>query len=83
MDQTLFDFNELLQDYVSLIGNFKPGDENGTIIKKSSPDEAKALQRLMDDIARPFVPEFKRQYTENSECILKYTLITTYVLISG
>ena len=53
------------------IGNFSPGEENGTIIKKSSQDESLALQRLMDDVLRPHVPEFKREIVKESdgECV--------------
>jgi 1D-myo-inositol-triphosphate 3-kinase len=50
-------------------GNFSPGEENGTIIKKSSCDEAKALSLLMNDALRPFVPEYRRDFVKNSECI--------------
>ena len=36
-------------------------------MKKSTIDEAQALQKLMSDILRPFVPEFRRQVTKDSE----------------
>ncbi len=49
------------------VGNFTPGEENGTIIKKSSLDESLALQRLMDDVLRQHVPEFKREIMKESD----------------
>ncbi|XP_019851731.1 PREDICTED: inositol-trisphosphate 3-kinase A-like isoform X2 [Amphimedon queenslandica] len=52
-------------------GNFSPGEENGTIIKKSSADEARALKSLMDDVVRPYVPEFRREYTRDAELYIE------------
>lgn len=52
----------LISSAVSLIGNFMPGGENGTIMKKSSENERKALQGLNEDSAmRNFVPEYRRE----------------------
>ena len=53
--------------YVFQLGNFTPGEENGTIIKKSSQDESSALQRLMDDVLRQHVPEFKKEIMKETE----------------
>lgn len=44
-----------------LAGNFMPGGENGTIMKKSGENERNALRQLLDDPLRNFVPEFKRE----------------------
>ena len=44
-----------------------PGGENGTIMKKSGPNERNALQALMDDPLKNFVPEFKRVVEHNGE----------------
>ncbi|XP_041981147.1 inositol-trisphosphate 3-kinase A isoform X1 [Aricia agestis] len=44
-------------------GNFKSGPEQGTILKKLSPQEEKCFQLLMKDVLRPFVPEYKGQVT--------------------
>lgn len=52
---------------VSPAGNFMPGGENGTIMKKSGEKERNALRRLMDDSLRNYVPEFKREVEHNGE----------------
>ncbi|XP_045499913.1 inositol-trisphosphate 3-kinase B isoform X2 [Colias croceus] len=44
-------------------GNFKAGPDQGTILKKLSPQEERCFQLLMKDILRPFVPEYKGQVT--------------------
>lgn len=47
-----------------------PGEENGTIMKKSGENERKALQGLMADPAmRNFVPEFRREVEHKGEGI--------------
>lgn len=40
-------------------GNFKPGGVQGTVLKKSTEHEQVALQVLMRDRMKPYVPEFK------------------------
>ena len=45
-----------------------PGDENGTIMKKSDSNENNALQKLMSDELRPFVPEFKKVVEKDGNC---------------
>lgn len=45
-----------------------PGEENGTIMKKSDCNENSALQKLMSDELRPFVPEFKKVVTKDGNC---------------
>ena len=45
-----------------------PGDENGTIMKKSDTNENNALQKLMSDELRPFVPEFKKVVEKDGNC---------------
>ncbi|XP_021205029.2 inositol-trisphosphate 3-kinase A isoform X2 [Bombyx mori] len=53
-------------------GNFKAGPDQGTILKKLSPQEEKCFELLMKDILRPFVPEFKGQVTcEDGELYLQ------------
>lgn len=49
-------------------GNFMPGGENGTIMKKSGENESNALQGLNGDPAmKNFVPEFKREVEHQGE----------------
>ncbi|XP_046967877.1 inositol-trisphosphate 3-kinase A isoform X2 [Vanessa cardui] len=53
-------------------GNFKAGPDQGTILKKLSPQEERCFQLLMKDILRPFVPEYKGQVTcEDGELYLQ------------
>ncbi|XP_022110910.1 inositol-trisphosphate 3-kinase B-like isoform X2 [Acanthaster planci] len=47
-------------------GNFKAG-ECGTILKKHTPKEQWALRKLMADILRPYIPEYKGIVEKNSE----------------
>ena len=45
-----------------------PGEENGTIMKKSVENESRSLRGLNEDVAvRNFVPEFKREVEHNGE----------------
>ncbi|CAH4034573.1 unnamed protein product [Pieris brassicae] len=44
-------------------GNFKAGPDQGTILKKLSPQEERCFKLLMKDILRPYVPEYKGQVT--------------------
>lgn len=53
-----------------MTGNFQAGDAAGTILKKLSPREHKCLQRLMTDILRPYVPEYKGEVEREGESIL-------------
>ncbi|CRK90100.1 CLUMA_CG003818, isoform A [Clunio marinus] len=39
-------------------GNFKAGTE-GTVLKKMTPKEEICFQKLMEDVLRPYVPEFR------------------------
>ena len=50
-------------------GNFKAG-EFGTILKKHTQKEQWALRKLMADILRPYIPEYKGLVEKNSESIL-------------
>ena len=50
-------------------GCFKPG-ENGTILKKSTDKERECLVRLMKDILRPYIPEYKKEVNKGGERIL-------------
>lgn len=40
-------------------GNFKAGSEPGTVLKKLTPKEEISFKELMQDVLRPYVPEFK------------------------
>lgn len=44
-----------------------PGEENGTIMKKSGDKERNALRKLMDDCLRDYVPEFRREVEHKGE----------------
>ncbi len=59
-------------------GNFMPGDENGTIMKKSDPNERKALQELMSDTLKHFVPEFKKVIEKEGHGECSYDLACLY-----
>ncbi|XP_044749458.1 inositol-trisphosphate 3-kinase B isoform X2 [Coccinella septempunctata] len=50
-------------------GNFKAGPDQGTILKKLCVKEEKCFKVLMDDILKPFVPEYKGLVTsDDGEC---------------
>ncbi len=55
-----------------------PGDENGTIMKKSDPNERKALQELMNDTLKHFVPEFKKVIEKEGHGECSYDLACLY-----
>ena len=55
-------------------GNFRAGEENGTIMKKSDSNERNALKALMDDTLRPYVPEFKKVVEKDDDSILPILL---------
>ena len=57
---------------LSLIGNFRAGEESGTIMKKSDANEHNALKAIMDDVLRPYVPEFKKVVEQDDGSILLY-----------
>ena len=44
---------------VCAAGNFRAGEQQGTILKKLCPKETTCLQELMLDVLRPYVPEYK------------------------
>ncbi|OWR41207.1 hypothetical protein KGM_208514 [Danaus plexippus plexippus] len=53
-------------------GNFKAGPDQGTILKKLSPQEERCFKLLMKDVLRPFVPGYKGQVTcEDGELYLQ------------
>lgn len=56
------------------LGNFKAG-EQGTILKKSNDIEKGVLLKLMKDVLRPYVPEYKRDVSNHEESILLKVLI--------
>lgn len=47
-------------------GNFKAG-EPGTILKKTNNTEKECLIKLMNDVLRPYVPEFKSEIEKHDE----------------
>ncbi len=61
---------------LSLAGNFRAGEESGTIMKKSDANERNALQAIMDDVLRSFAPEFKKVVEQDDGSILPYPNLT-------
>lgn len=58
-------------------GNFKAGSEPGTVLKKLTPKEETCFKELMQDVLRPYVPEFKGVVIgDEEECKTRSTLIT-------
>lgn len=54
-------------------GNFKSGPDQGTVLKKLCPKEEICFQVLMQDVLRPYVPEYKGHFTsDEGECKFKY-----------
>lgn len=51
-------------------GNFKPGGIQGTVLKKASEREQEALERLMVDRMKPFVPQFYKLIVKEDGSIL-------------
>ena len=60
------------------VGNFKAG-EQGTILKIANEIEKECLIKLMKDVLRPYVPEFKREVVKNEESILFVVKNVLYV----
>ncbi|XP_067635512.1 inositol-trisphosphate 3-kinase A-like isoform X2 [Eurosta solidaginis] len=53
-------------------GNFKAGPEQGTVLKKLCPKEENCFRVLMQDVLRPYVPQYKGQVTsEDGELYLQ------------
>ena len=52
-----------------LSGNFQAG-ESGTILKKLCPKEYKCLTKLMTDVLRPYIPEYRGDIAKDDESIL-------------
>ncbi|XP_025832611.1 uncharacterized protein LOC108736820 isoform X1 [Agrilus planipennis] len=46
-------------------GNFKAGPDQGTVLKKLSIKEEKCFKVLMNDVLKPYVPEYKGQVTSD------------------
>lgn len=63
-------YTQFISAIFSPAGNFAPGSDNGTIMKKSDENEWNALRSLMDDVLRPFVPEFKKVVHKDGHSIL-------------
>lgn len=51
-------------------GCFKPG-ENGMILKKSTEKERECLDKLMRDILRPYIPEYRGEVPKGNERYLE------------
>ena len=63
---------------LSLSGNFRAGEESGTIMKKSDANERNALKAIMDDVLKPFAPEFKKVVEQDDGSILPYPQPNTH-----
>lgn len=63
-----------------IVGCFKPG-ENGTILKKSTDKERECLVKLMKDILRPYIPDYKREVNKGGERILCTTKNVSFIFI--
>jgi len=60
---------DLKVSIVYFVGNFQAG-EPGAILKKFDSREHKSFIRLMKDILRSYVPEYRGDVSKNSESIL-------------
>ena len=68
-ESQLFAIWNLKISYLHIAGCFKPG-ENGMILKKSTDKERECLTKLMKDILRPYIPEYRGEVNRGSERIL-------------
>lgn len=63
--QTCVNFPLIFQRFANQVqlaghqGNFRAGPTPGTILKKLCPQEEACFRLLMNDVLRPYVPEFK------------------------
>lgn len=55
--------------YWFLIGSFRAGGGNGTVLKKCSKSEASVLKALMSDCMKPYVPEFRKELETEGDCM--------------
>ena len=55
-----------------LTGNFRAGEESGTIMKKSDANERNALRAIMGDVLRSYAPEFKKVVEQDDGSILPH-----------
>ena len=55
---------------VSFSGNFHAGEQPGAILKKFDSKECKSFHKLMKDVLRPYVPEFRGEASKDGERIL-------------
>ncbi len=66
--------NKIQQPWIQLAGhqgNFKSGRQHGTILKKFCAKEMEALEILMNDELKPFVPQYYGKHKDhegNGEC---------------
>ena len=61
----------------SRLGNFKAGS-NGAILKKASKAEILCLRKLMDDVLRPYIPEYKGEVKEDGERIFSLVSVSHF-----
>lgn len=76
MGRSLLDFWLLKFDFS---GNFQAG-EPGAVLKKYDSREQKAFDKLMKDVLRSYVPEYRGDVLKNNESIL---LCLRHCLSSG
>lgn len=75
--------DSICQDSLShflIVGCFKPG-ENGTILKKSTDKERECLVKLMKDILRPYIPEYKKEVNKGGERIFGITKNISFIFL--
>ena len=53
-----------------LSGNFQAG-EAGAILKKYDKREHQSFNKLMTDVLRPYVPEYRGEVQKNDDCYLQ------------
>ena len=58
-------------------GNFHAGEQPGAILKKFDSSECKSFHKLMKDVLRPYVPEFRGEAAKDGERILSFAIVMT------
>lgn len=60
-------------------GNFHAGEQPGAILKKFDSSECKSFHKLMSDVLRPYVPEFRGEASKDGErCIQLQDLLCEF-----
>ncbi|KAF6022998.1 ITPKA [Bugula neritina] len=73
--RSIIDLKDQPEKWVQLAGHqdcFAVGEE-GTILKKMIPIERQALEQLMEDRLKPFVPQFRGVVSHESHLISTHT----------